>query len=144
MQPTSAHLKTLREATGLSITRAAKATNTTDTQWRQWEDPDNTHPIPPHAVEYLHTMLLNLYDDVEELTGELMDALDAGEISEGTPVPLIRYRSQAAFDAAYPAHPYGITFYDRMLQQAVADLIGLRLDPQVYWHDQPNPLNSQP
>lgn len=133
----SAHLKTLREVTGLTMQEAADLAAVELRTWQRWEAPDNTAPLKPDVVEMLESasdLIDSMIDNALEWLEELHEYTET-EAHE-LPVTVARYRNQAALDAAHPDFPWPLSVYDSYTTHLLALLRSLGHRATVVWDNQ--------
>lgn len=130
-RPGSAHLRTMREAAGLTVEGAADLVGVSRRSWQHWESPDSEQGIKDDVYE----TLARLIDRKAAMVTAAVEALETTAEEEGFdpddgPVTLIRYRSPEQLERAHPGFEGGIgahntsrahtvsTFDDRLAQTA--------------------------
>ncbi|WP_018600998.1 DUF1870 family protein [Mycobacterium sp. 155] len=122
----SAHLRTMREAAGLTLQAAADLAGVSLRTWQYWESPDSTQEIKEdvfalldHLLQEKASRVADILDKLEELDAEF----DAGD-GEVAVVSLVRYRSQEQLDRVHRGFPGGIGLHNAMLAVLVEELDG--------------------
>lgn len=123
----SAHLRTLREAAGLTLQAASDLAGVSLRAWQYWESPDSTQPIKPDV----YALLSGLVDRKAEMVDAMLDRLETmdsefGDDGDEPIVQLTRYRSQEQLDRVDPGFPGGIGAHSAVLA-AILDVLGDRV-----------------
>ncbi|WP_276005923.1 DUF1870 family protein [Mycolicibacterium frederiksbergense] len=103
-------MRTLREATGLTMQTAAHLAGVSLRTWQYWESPATDQPIKPDVELLLVNLLAHKAQQVEEVIAALGDS---------DPAIVLRYRSQAEMDQALPGFPGGIGLHNAVIAEVL-------------------------
>ncbi|WP_018133690.1 helix-turn-helix domain-containing protein [Acaricomes phytoseiuli] len=131
-----AHVKTLRELSGLTVKELAERAGVTEDMWLKWENPKNSYQMKPDVEEFF-TNLLDQYDGQVSAFEDVLDEI-AGRPEQPETITLTRYRNQAAFHRAHPDFPGGIRAHNQMLALVLWEAHRSDMDVTVVWDDDPN------
>lgn len=134
MEPGPAHLRTLREAVGLSAQQAAAIADVALRTWQYWETGDA--PAKIDAIAKLEDLLALTLSNIASMDEALEQIEDTP--AEDAPIILTRYRNQAALDRAHPAFPGGISAHSAMIANMLVHLRSLDFEVLVLWDDSPH------
>lgn len=132
---TSAHLKTLREACGLTLNEAADLAGVSLRSWQYWESPDYEGGIKPDVLNALNGYLIIL----DEAAGNFDTAIES--LPEGTPVTLTRYRTEEALLRNHPDWVGGLSLHNAVVRYLLT--LYADLDVTVVWDDDPRAVIGQ-
>ncbi|WP_087003604.1 DUF1870 family protein [Gulosibacter sp. 10] len=131
MRPSTAHLKTLREETGLTLNEAADLAGVSLRTWKYWESPERDQPARPDVIEQLERILAVQDRGIDAV-------LEAhGSIPEDTVMTLTRYRTDGALARSHPGFPGGLSAHTAMIGRCVRELRSEGRDAIVVWDDDP-------
>lgn len=126
----SAHLKTLREACGLSQREAVAYIGKGSLRtWKFWEAHDTELPIKPDVLEALENLLawqqtridhsVDLALEVQEDAPRLKNTF--GELV-APPITLTRYRTQQLLDMHHPGYKGGLGSHTKVVECVFREL----------------------